>query len=567
MSSTSTNESTPIVHIPGLGAVRGERDKQVPVVRFLNIPFGKINKRWNPASAAEPWEGILDATHMGFAPPQPEDVPPLIAMLEGVGTKQIYDETYSEEKCLNLNIFMPDKSVLDSDKPLPVMVWIHGGALRVGGNYRPLYDCTNFVAASIESKKPVIAVVLNYRVNYFGFLASKELKEDIDSDPSLTGEQKAVGNWGLQDQKLGFVWVREHISAFQGNKDDITAFGESAGAVSIGYHMMIPAHHGLFHRAILQSGSVLSMPTQDIENQYQRTFDNLCAHVGIPKDTPSKEKVERLRAVPEKVLAEFVDKDLSVMFNPAIDGVLIHAPVQTWFNDPSYLDPGVKKVLIGANKDEGSLFAHFVNLTGVSWSKVRSRYGSETDLVEFDEIYGTPGDDPEKLLQTNIKVLTDSLFQMPFIAFASMLVNAPHVETSMYFFKCTVSSLASQLPGIGAAHGLDLLYLFDSPPCRKLLNEQEAAFSKELRNVWLEFATTASKEIVPVVQKLWPDGVHAADQNVITFQSDYKVGRSSVDWTSKKAYDFWIRFYDYQLKRMAQGDFVSHGHKFGGAKE
>ncbi|KAG0264068.1 hypothetical protein DFQ27_001425 [Actinomortierella ambigua] len=456
---------------------------------------------------------------------------------------------------------MPDKSVLDSDEPLPVMVWVYGGAFRVGGNGIPLYDGTNLVAHSIKRKKPVIVVVLNYRLNYFGFLASKELKEEIDNDPSLTGEQKAVGNWGLQDQKMAFLWVHDHIAAFHGNKNDITAFGESAGAISIAYHMMMPAHHGLFHRAIIQSGGVLTLPTQNIEHQCQKAFDALCTQLGIPKETPAAEKLARLRATPEKAISDVVDSDLTTMFSATVDGVLIDGAAQSWFSDASRLDPGVKKVLVGVNKDEGTLFSYSFNLKGDNWEVMRSRFGPDHEMDNFEKIYVRPAKgDSEAFVQVNTQILGDLLFHAPILTFASMVVEAPHVDASLYLFDCEVGTFEEKFRGIGAAHGFDLLYMFDSPPCRMLLSEQEAVMSKEVQNVWLEFATSSAKDIVPVVRQLWPA---SGEKNVIHFRRDLTVGRSDVHWIAKEKYDYWVRFFDYQLKRMAQGDFDSHGFKFG----
>ncbi|KAF9972075.1 hypothetical protein BGZ73_004878, partial [Actinomortierella ambigua] len=147
----------------------------------------------------------------------------------------------------------------------------------------------------------------------------------------------------------------------------------------------------------------------------------------------------------------------------------------------------------------------------------------------------------------------------PILAFASVVVQAPHVDASMYLFDCEVSAIEAMTPGFGATHGFELLYLFDSPPCRKLLNEQEAAFSKEVRDVWLEFATTGSKAVVPVVRQMWSAG----EKNVIHLQRDFKVRRSNVDWFTEEAFGYWMRYFDYQLQRMNQGDFGSHGFKYG----
>ncbi|KAF9158107.1 hypothetical protein DFQ26_007970 [Actinomortierella ambigua] len=551
-------QSNTVIHIPGLGAVRGKRDEQVPVVRFLDIPFATASKRWRPGTPVEGWKGIRDATKQGFSPPQGYRNPPLGVLLTGLEDHQ-YEDWFNEKDCLNLNIYAPDESVLGSiGEPLPVMVWIYGGAYRLGGTHTPLYDATNFVAASIERKKPVIVVAPNYRTNFFGFMASRELKEDINNDPTLTGEQRAVGNWGLQDQKQAFLWVRDHISAFKGNNRDITAFGESAGAVSIAYHMMIPAHHGLFEKAILQSGGLLTLPTQDIENQAQASFDRLCSHMGIPKETPSREKMELLRAVPAKSIADYVQSNWSVTFGPTIDEVLIDGRVQAWIEDSSRLDPGVKRVLIGMNRDEGTMFAPPAGQLGCQWSDIRARYGAASELDLLDRLYDQPGDgDPNALAHANTRIMTDMLFHAPILSFASMLCKVDRIDTSVYFFDCHVNRLEKFQPGLGASHALDMLYLFDSLPCRNLLSEDETKLGKELRNIWFELATskTPSPDILPVVRRLWEDGQGAADTSVIIFRRDFTVGRIHVNWITKETFDYWMRFYDYQAERMDRGDY------------
>ncbi|KAG0283726.1 hypothetical protein BGZ96_011896, partial [Linnemannia gamsii] len=94
--------------------------------------------------------------------------------------KFVFNEDMSERDCLNCNIFMPTSAVgnSNSEKELPVLVWIHGGGMRNGSNSVPLYDCSNLVLESIEQNKPIIVVSLNYRLNYLGFLSSKELLLD-----------------------------------------------------------------------------------------------------------------------------------------------------------------------------------------------------------------------------------------------------------------------------------------------------------------------------------------------------------------------------------------------------
>ncbi|KAG0231465.1 hypothetical protein BGW42_000217 [Actinomortierella wolfii] len=533
------SDSHPVINIPGLGAVRGELDKHVPVVRFLGIPFATVNKRWNPATPIKPWEGIRDAIKFGPSPPQPTESNPVLEAI-GSAVEGTYEENFDEKDCLNVNIYMPHESVLGSNDSLPVMVWVYGGGYRTGGNRLATYDCTNLVAASIERKKPVVIVSINYRVGFFGFLASKEIKEDIDNDPSLTGEQKAVGNWALQDQKLAFLWVRDHIAAFRGDNKDITAFGESVGAESIACHMMIPAHHGLFQKAILQSGALLTLVTQDVRHEGQRFFDRLCEHFDIPAEAPGKEKVARLRAISEKEFAHFINKNPAMVFGPTVDGVLIDSHVQRWHKDVTRLDPGSTCATLGVS-------------TVASWPSFRARLGSESELELFDQLYGNPESDQEAAL-INIQVITDLVFAAPTLSFVELLLKAG-VETSFYFFDCYISSMEDKFPGLGAAHLYDLVYVFDTPYSQALLNEEEQALAKELRNVWLEFATTDSKTALPVITELPWNG----DTQIIAFQRDLRVGRTSLNWVSHEAYKYWLRFFDYQKTRLSQGHYFDHG--------
>ncbi|KAF9576721.1 hypothetical protein EC968_005494 [Mortierella alpina] len=512
--------------------------------------------------------------------------------------KGTYEASCSEKYCLNLNIYAPMGSVLSNrvdQSLLPVMVWIYGGGFRCGGNNAPLYDCTNFVAASIQRGSPIVAVCINHRMGDFGFLASKELKEDIDNDPTLSGEQKAVGNWGLQDQKLAFLWIHDHISAFHGNPKDITAVGSSTGAVSIGFHMMLPAHHGLFQKAILQSAVPLTLGTQDIEGDGQHYFDRLCQHFGIPKDASSRDKVARLRALPETDLAAYSHVNGTFIYRPTVDGVLIDQHPAFWHDDPTRLDPGLERVLLGMNQNEATASGAYVVKKAESWPTFRARVGgSHPELGRaFDQIYGQPVQDcgqesNRQVTQLSMRVISEGLYQASVLSFASTLLRKANgqkqecnVHTSLYFFQCIVDKFEKATPGLGASHLLELLYLFNSAPCQHILTPQEQAFAKQVQNVWLEFIatsnTTTNPQVIPRVSSFWgaptPGSAKKKDdgdeeevgkeceKNVIVFRRDLTIGRSDVDWLSKEKFEYWTKFFEYQRERLAQGDYDSHGMK------
>ena len=161
------------------------------------------------------------------------------------GSECVQGGPNDSEDCLFLNVYTPDfkrnhhgsSHDRDDDDRLPVMVWIHGGALVSGGG--DIYDPTPLV------KKGVIVVTINYRLGLLGFFAH----------PALDSEGHLAGNYGLMDQQLALRWVRDNIEAFGGDPHQVTIFGESAGGESVYSHLASPTAKGLFRRAIAESGA------------------------------------------------------------------------------------------------------------------------------------------------------------------------------------------------------------------------------------------------------------------------------------------------------------------------
>ncbi|KAK3879305.1 hypothetical protein Pcinc_016134 [Petrolisthes cinctipes] len=128
------------------------------------------------------------------------------------------------------------KDALETPEPLPVMVFIHGGAFYLG-SARTYHGFEELV------KRGVVVVMMQYRLGVFGFLS--------------TEDEAAPGNQGLKDQTLALTWIRDNIAAFGGDANKVTLMGESAGAISIHYHLLIPSSAGLFSAAIMESGTSL----------------------------------------------------------------------------------------------------------------------------------------------------------------------------------------------------------------------------------------------------------------------------------------------------------------------
>lgn len=207
------------------GAVTGFRG-----IRYAEPPLG--DRRWKPPVPAAAWDGTRRAADFGPACPQAPSPP---------GSLYAQEPRHVSEDCLFLNVWRP-RDAADA----PVMVWLHGGALRRGDPASGLYDGEQL------ARKGVVLVTVSYRLGVLGYLAHPEL--------SAESPHRSSGNYGLLDQIEALRWVRDNIAAFGGDPGNVTLFGESAGALSAIELMTSPLARGLFHKVILQSGYLVSNP-------------------------------------------------------------------------------------------------------------------------------------------------------------------------------------------------------------------------------------------------------------------------------------------------------------------
>jgi len=220
------------------GLIRGA-DTSVEGIRvFRGIPFTAPpvgDLRWRMPQPVHGWDGVRDATHFGNICIQPPGRGRLnIAVLP--------DSPPMSEDCLYLNVWTPAEA--SSDR-LAVMVYFYGGAWTEGAGSIPLYDGTAL------AEKGVIVVTMNYRLGPFGFFAHPALTADSGTNSS--------GNYGLGDKIASLQWVQQNIAAFGGDPDNVTVFGQSAGAASIATLVASPLARGLFQRAISQSGTWMGL--------------------------------------------------------------------------------------------------------------------------------------------------------------------------------------------------------------------------------------------------------------------------------------------------------------------
>lgn len=196
--------------------------------RFLGIPYAAApvgDLRWRPPNPPAAWDEPLDAFAFGSVCAQDAD-----ASFPGFGYVS------DTEDCLYLNVFTPASGAAGHN--LPVMFWIPGGGLFMGGSSD--YDPSALV------REGVVFVSINYRVSIFGFF----------SHPVINAEGHAAGNYGIMDQQFALDWVRRNIAKFGRDPANVTIFGESAGGISVLSHLASSGSADLFHKAILQSCSV-----------------------------------------------------------------------------------------------------------------------------------------------------------------------------------------------------------------------------------------------------------------------------------------------------------------------
>jgi para-nitrobenzyl esterase len=236
------------------GQIQGDIEADGKVSVFNGIPYaappvGEL--RWKAPQPVVSWTGLRDATKFGPVCPQKDsgDGDFLKRLVDGQGMgffrKTIFNlavglssSAPQSEDCLYLNV---RTSNLGGAEKQPVMVWIHGGGHQTGSGSEDFYQSNSLVL------KGVVLVTFNYRLGPFGYFAHPGL--------SAESENRVSGNYGTLDQIAALRWVRDNIAAFGGDPSNVTIFGESAGGESVAHMMASPLARGLFHRAIMQSGS------------------------------------------------------------------------------------------------------------------------------------------------------------------------------------------------------------------------------------------------------------------------------------------------------------------------
>ncbi|XP_066292471.1 pyrethroid hydrolase Ces2e-like [Branchiostoma lanceolatum] len=266
------------------------------IYTFLGIPYaappvGEL--RYRPPQPALPWEGVRDAVDYGsYCPQNISEANEMDHPLK-IGVNM----TMSED-CLTVNVFTP---TVAADAALPVLLWIFGGGFVMGLGSPPGFE-------SLAAHQDVVVVSFNYRVGVLGFLS--------------TGDENMPGNYGFLDQVRAMVWVKENIRNFGGDPERVTIFGESAGGISISYHLLSPLSKGLFQRAISQSGTWKTFP---VNTQPLPVAEMFAEEAGCEaEDTAAMATCLKEKSVEELLEKQYsLQQSVGLYFMPVVDGTFV----------------------------------------------------------------------------------------------------------------------------------------------------------------------------------------------------------------------------------------------------
>lgn len=454
---------------------------------FLGIPYGKPplgQLRFRAPEPAQKWEGVKDATKYPNSCYQMID-----QVYPGFQGAEMWNPNSPlSEDCLYLNVWSPrlNKTQLLSAKLAPVLVWIYGGGFSGGTSSLDIYD-----GRFLSQSEGVVVVSMNYRLAAFGFL-------------SLPDNNNIRGNAGLLDQRLALRWVANNIAAFGGDPSKVTLFGESAGAASVGFHLLSPGSHDLFQRAVMQSGSP-NAPWASISKTvaWNRSL-MLAKTLGCPTSHAAHLEACLQKADPLKIISKQNDVIttptlLAFPFVPNVDGDFLPDKPEVLLQIGKLPK---KEVLFGLNKDEGTYFLVYgmpgFNITGQSLiTREEFSEGVNLAMADVGQVareaavfqYTDWTDENNRINNRDSlgSLVGDRFFVCPLLQFVRMYSQRGG-KTFLYLFDHQ-SSTNPWPAWMGVMHGYEIEFVFGMPLHISLgYTKNEVNMTKKFMKHWANFA-------------------------------------------------------------------------------
>jgi len=432
------------------GEISGIAGKVPGVVAYESVPYAAPpvgNLRWRAPEAVVAWQGVRKA----------DALPPMCMQAEADPKGAFYwGQTPASEDCLYLNVWTPAKS---ASAKLPVMVWIHGGAFQVG------YGGSKFIDGSGLAAQGVVLVTINYRVNIFGFFAHPALSQE--------SEHHVSGNYGTLDQIAALRWVQKNIAAFGGDPQNVTLFGQSAGAASVCDVMASPLAKGLFVRAIGESmGCFGGMPKlADAEQAGAKVAAAVSAN-----------SIADLRAKPAEELLKVKG---ALGFRPVVDGYVWPKDAAAIFRDG---EQNRVPVIVGSNSDEGTVLGVPPESAADFVAMAKRQYKDQADA--FLKLF--PADTNAEALHSFYALQRDTM------AFQERMWARDVARSGQAAYRYYFSHVAAIPDGtyseqarnpLGAFHTAEIVYVFRNLDTRPWnFSDADRKISQIMSAYWVNFA-------------------------------------------------------------------------------
>ena len=421
---------------------------------FLGIPYARV-ERFMPPLPVEPWDTVRVCDYFG---PQ---------VMQQTWGKELSESEMSEQNSCVLNVWTTDKR-----GRRPVMLWIHGGGFDSGSSAWDPGMCL--------AKKDVVVVSLNHRLNILGFLDLSGVSE----------KYKYSGNVGMLDIVAALQWIRDNIAGFGGDPQNVTIFGESGGGGKVGTLMCMPAAKGLFHKAIIMSGTILNVNTQEMTQSLGKA---VLAELGI-----GEKDIDQLRDIPYQQLYDAGQRAMAASigtrrpgtpmmwgFGPTPDGeVLLQQPFQPGFASISDNVP----LLMGTTFNELQKLQYNRELTiQQAREELQKTFGNETNA--YIEAFGKawPNYSPQDLLSIDWLFRPKTLITLDAIG--------GHRQAPTYAYLFTWRSPVSH----GSVHGNELCFCFNrlhqAPNIVPEPSSDDLSLADTMSNIWSAFAHTGNPNV------------------------------------------------------------------------